>query len=116
MIKPLLYIYPITEELYKLNGSYLDPHVEVLREFRDKYLLNSFKLEIPNHLGRAFVKLYYKYSPPVANYIRQHERLRTATRWALTPVVYGVRHPSITLIILCLAIVVIVVRRVRLWT
>jgi hypothetical protein len=67
-------------------GSYLDPHVSVLRAFRDKYLLT-------NQAGRAFVDFYYRTSPPVADYIRQHESLRTVTRWALTPVVYVIQYP-----------------------
>jgi hypothetical protein len=34
-------------------GSHLDPHVETLRDFRDRYLLT-------NRAGRAFVSLYYR--------------------------------------------------------
>ncbi len=67
-------------------GSYLDPHVQVLRNFRDRYLLK-------NGLGREFVRLYHQYSPPVAALIKDHEILRTATRVLLTPVVYGVKYP-----------------------
>jgi len=67
-------------------GSYLDPHVKVLRAFRDRFLLT-------NSVGRAFVSLYYKYSPPVAAFIARHEPLRIATRWMLTPVVYIVEYP-----------------------
>ena len=80
-------------------GSYLDPHVEVLKDFRDNYLISNFKiqissyeLEIPNIIGNLFVEFYYKYSPPVADFISEHETLRAATRWALTPVVYAVKY------------------------
>lgn len=67
-------------------GSYLDPHVMALRNFRDEYLLT-------NPAGRAFVKFYYKNSPPIADFIARHDTLRAATRLALTPLVYGVQYP-----------------------
>jgi hypothetical protein len=44
-----------------------------LREFRDTVLLSS-------SLGARFVSLYYKTSPHIANFISQHEVLRTAVR------------------------------------
>lgn len=72
-------------------GSYLDPHVQALRDFRDRHLLT-------NAAGRAFVKLYYAWSPPIAGHIARHETLRTATRVALTPVVAAVEHPFAALI------------------
>ncbi len=68
-------------------GSYLNPHVMVLREFRDKYLMGN----IP---GRALVEWYYRTSPPIADYIRRHEVLRTIVRWALTPLVCLIEYPS----------------------
>lgn len=67
-------------------GSYLDPHVMVLRHFRDDVLLKSAA-------GIAFVKFYYTYSPPVADYIREHESLRTMVRLLLTPVIVLVKFP-----------------------
>ncbi len=73
-------------------GSYLDPRVEVLRSFRDNYLLK-------NSLGEAFVSFYYEISPPIAEYISKHESLRTATRWALTPIVYALQYPGIALML-----------------
>ena len=66
-------------------GSYLDPHVRILRDFRDKYLFTN----VP---GRAFVKFYYKNSPPIADYVRRHELLRTITRLILTPIVFFVKY------------------------
>ncbi|MEQ6341516.1 MAG: SBBP repeat-containing protein [Gammaproteobacteria bacterium] len=67
-------------------GSYLDPHVQTLRDFRDRVLM-------PHRAGRAFVDLYYRYSPPIADLIAHHENLKIATRVALTPVIYTVMHP-----------------------
>ena len=69
-------------------GSYLDPHVKVLRDFRDRYLLT-------NPVGRWFVAMYYKYSPPVAEIIARHEGLRFATRLALTPLIFGIKYPLV---------------------
>lgn len=67
-------------------GSYLDPHVEALRIFRDEHLLT-------NATGKSFVQWYYANSPPVAEYISQHEGLRLVTRLLLTPVVYSLMNP-----------------------
>lgn len=67
-------------------GSYLEPHVRVLRDFRDTFLL-------ANNMGRAFVHFYYRVSPPLADFIREHVVLRALTRLALTPVVYSIKYP-----------------------
>jgi hypothetical protein len=67
-------------------GSYLDPQVMVLRHFRDDVLLKSGP-------GTAFVAFYYKHSPPIADFIREHEFLRMLTRWALTPLICAVKYP-----------------------
>lgn len=61
-------------------GSYLDPHVQILRDFRDRYLLDS-------KLGQKLVKLYYQTSPPIAETIAKSEVFRLMARWCLTPVV-----------------------------
>jgi hypothetical protein len=47
--------------------------IDILREFRDTVLLT-------NSLGIRFVSLYYKISPPIADFISQHEFLRTMVR------------------------------------
>jgi hypothetical protein len=54
-------------------GTDTAQELDILREFRDEVLL-------PNSLGAEFVSLYYKTSPPIANFISQHEVLRTAVR------------------------------------
>lgn len=61
-------------------GSKFEPHVATLRLFRDRYLLS-------NTIGKSFVRLYYKISPAIADWIAASESRRTITRWALTPVV-----------------------------
>ncbi|MBI4746114.1 MAG: M4 family metallopeptidase, partial [Deltaproteobacteria bacterium] len=61
-------------------GSPMAEDVRFLRAFRDEYLMTNFS-------GRKFIDLYYHISPPIADYIRQHATLRTAMRWALTPLV-----------------------------
>jgi lysophospholipase L1-like esterase len=61
-------------------GSELAPHVVLLKKFRDQCLLT-------NPLGTRFVKLYYQYSPPFADFIAQHEALRTIVRVMLYPLV-----------------------------
>ena len=79
-------------------GSYLDPHVQILRDFRDRYLLK-------NGPGRVFVRLYNQYSPPTASFIKNHDILRTAARVLLTPVVYSVKYPSGFLGTFCLVVI-----------
>ncbi len=70
-------------------GSYLEPHVKVLRDFRDRYLLR-------NAPGRWLVRMYYRYSPPLARFISRHKSLKFVTRLVLTPLVYGVKYPGLT--------------------
>ncbi len=85
-------------------GSYLDSNVMVLRKFRDKYLLT-------NAPGKAFVSLYYKYSPFVASFIRKHESLRILTRWILTPLVYSIKYPLISLACMIFIIAGMMIKR-----
>lgn len=61
-------------------GSLVEPHVKILRDFRDRFLKTNF-------LGKSFVSLYYKYSPPLADFIAKHDNVRTIVRMTLFPLV-----------------------------
>lgn len=90
-------------------GSYLHPQVQLLRNFRDEYLLT-------NAPGRAFVAFYYLHSPPLADFITRHTVLRSVTRLALTPLVVAVAHPLISaafLLLLVGALLMSLLRRRR---
>lgn len=87
-------------------GSYLHPHVQMLRNFRDRHLLT-------NAPGRAFVSLYYRCSPPLADFIARHPLLRGMTRLLLAPVIGVVAHPAVTAAGLALALLMSRTRRRR---
>jgi lysophospholipase L1-like esterase len=61
-------------------GSLMEPHVKILREFRDNFMLG-------NTAGRVFVRLYYMYSPPIADFIAKDDDLKAFVRVCLLPVV-----------------------------
>lgn len=61
-------------------GSLLEPQVVLLRHFRDRFLLT-------NRPGTFFVTQYYRYSPPLADFIADHPILRAVTRFFLYPLV-----------------------------
>ena len=61
-------------------GSIIEPNVRLLRQFRDRFMLT-------NSAGKAFVRLYYTYSPPIADFISAHDSLRMIVRWSLLPVI-----------------------------
>jgi len=62
-------------------GSDAEKDVVVLRQFRDEVLLT-------NPAGRKFVEIYYKYSPPIADVIRENEYLKAIVRVSLKPLVW----------------------------
>lgn len=68
-------------------GSSMSEEVIILKNFRDNVLLK-------NSLGRNLVKFYYEISPSIANYIGEHEILKTAVRLTLTPIIYVVKYPK----------------------
>ena len=68
-------------------GSRMANEVVMLRNFRDNVLLQTSG-------GRSLVKLYYKISPPIAHYIRNNKILKALTRFALMPLIYGIKYPK----------------------
>ena len=61
-------------------GTPMAEEIEILREFRDEYLLT-------NPAGQALVDVYYKVSPPIADFITEHPRLKPVVRAGLLPAV-----------------------------
>jgi len=78
-----------------IYGSPIAKEITILREFRDRFLLN-------NHWGKKIVDLYYRYSPTLARFISQSEKLRSTARLLMYPLIgvsYGlIRYPLSTLI------------------
>ncbi|MBN1855732.1 MAG: hypothetical protein JW846_02110 [Dehalococcoidia bacterium] len=64
-------------------GTKSAEEIQILRDFRDDVLMLS-------PAGRDFVHAYYRFSPPVADFISQHEMLRTAVREGLVDPIVGV--------------------------
>jgi hypothetical protein len=59
-------------------GTPMAEEIQILREFRDEYLLT-------NVLGRALVDVYYRISPPIAEFITEHPSLKPIVRAGLSP-------------------------------
>lgn len=88
-------------------GTPLAEEVVMLRGFRDNFLMK-------NPAGRGFVSGYYRYSPAVADYIRERDALRTAVRWGLWPIVGFIKQPVLaTGISLGLVLLMIGIRRIH---
>jgi len=61
-------------------GTPMAQDIEVLRDFRDQYVLT-------NPMGEASVELYYITSPPIADFITDHPTLKPVVRAGLKPIV-----------------------------
>jgi hypothetical protein len=61
-------------------GTAIAEEIQILREFRDQYLLT-------NPLGQGLVDVYYRISPPIADFITEHPSLKPIVRAGLVPVV-----------------------------
>ncbi|MDH4366683.1 MAG: DUF333 domain-containing protein [Dehalococcoidia bacterium] len=61
-------------------GTPMAEEIQILREFRDKYLLT-------NQVGQALVNWYYKVSPPIAQFVAEHPVLKPIVRAGLAPAI-----------------------------
>jgi hypothetical protein len=61
-------------------GTTMAGEIEILRRFRDEYLLT-------NPVGQVLVALYYRVSPPMAEFITEHPSLKPIVRAGLVPAV-----------------------------
>jgi hypothetical protein len=61
-------------------GTTMAEEIEILRQFRDEYLL-------PSPVGQALIDLYYRFSPPIAGFITEHPSLKPIVRTGLLPAV-----------------------------
>ena len=62
-------------------GIPIAEEVIVLRQFRNEYLLT-------NPIGKVFVDTYYKISPSISGFIRQHPVLKKMMRESLKPLIW----------------------------
>ncbi len=80
-------------------GSPLHPFLNVLRGFRNQFLL-------PWSGGRSAVKWYYKHSPPLAQFIANHSVLKSLTQillWPAVGVAYLLLHWQVSLVVIAMA-------------
>ncbi len=61
-------------------GSSLDPHVNLLRNFKNEYL-------VPHWMGRKLIKAYYSISPQIAQWVAQNEIIKSSVRLILWPII-----------------------------
>jgi hypothetical protein len=61
-------------------GTPMAGEIQILREFRDEYMLT-------NPVGSTLVDIYYRVSPPIAEFITEHPSLKPIVRAGLAPAV-----------------------------
>ncbi|NIR25854.1 MAG: hypothetical protein GWN77_02600, partial [Gammaproteobacteria bacterium] len=92
-------------------GTPMAGEIQILREFRDEYLLTS-------PIGQAFVDFYYRVSPPIAEFITEHAILKPVVRAGLVPAVAVsamVVNTTTTEKAVTMSILVLVVVSVAIW-
>jgi hypothetical protein len=71
-------------------GSPFAERLTVFRDFRNDVLLKTA-------VGAAFVDIYYRTSPPIADQVATHPWLAGMVRAVLTPVAWSFEHPLLGL-------------------
>jgi hypothetical protein len=87
-------------------GTPFDSRLDVLRNFRDDFLLT-------NRPGRAFVDVYYRTSPPLADFIADRDWLRVVVRGALLPVIIAIEYPLMVIALIVAALLAFAVTMLR---
>jgi len=86
-------------------GSLMEPHVKLLRKFRDRILL-------AHPAGKTFVRRYYAYSPPLADFIAKHDALQALVRWSLLPLVglswIALRFGTVTMLFMAISLLLFI--------
>ena len=85
-------------------GSPLHPHLDVLRDFRDRFMMTK-------RPGRALVAFYYRHSPSFADFIADRDWLRAIVRGMLMPIVYTIKYPGLAALSIIILIAAALVRR-----
>ena len=87
------------KEMLAAFGSPLARQIDVLREFRNAYLLTN----IP---GKAFVRWYYTYGQIAGKFINTHPVLKLPVRIALYPLI-GVAYLSVHKLLLFVGLLIL---------
>ena len=90
-------------------GTPFSPHIDRLRTFRDTIL-------ITNPAGLKAIKLYYKYSPPIAQWVSSSEPLKWTVRAMLSPIIawlFLVQDLPLVTAITCLTLLGLMCHRKR---
>lgn len=92
-------------------GSPIAKEIIILREFRDRFLLN-------NDGGKKIVNLYYRYSPTLARFISQSEKLRSTARLLMYPLIgitYGLIRYPLSMLISLIIFGALLLRKICSW-
>lgn len=68
-------------------GGYDEPEVLILRKYRDRILKKTF-------LGNAFIKVYYFFSPPVAEKLKNCTKINSMVRNLLNKFVESIKRKN----------------------